>query len=415
MPSNSKVSIIIPIIRPDAAQKCIDSIKANAGIPEDKFEIVTDIDHDRIGCPRMVAKLVAKSKYDLVCFMGDDTTMEPWCLSEAIQLMDRFPDGWGLVGFADGTGRKLPTHWLAHKRLLDYLDGEFFSTAYAHCFCDNELMDRAMEIGRYQQSTSARITHNHPLLKGEEITDPDLKRVYSDKVYNADQKTYYRRKKARLGPKLGIGLPIVSEMVHRHFFISYILMQKPDHMLLLPTPTVGQFASGISAVRNSIVNQALENGCTHLIMADTDQTYPVDTIAKLLRHNNKPIIGTPVHRRYPPFDPILLRGEMGAYRHVPDEECYSGKLIPVDATGTGCVLFNTDVFLSIDSPWFDETTAPNGKHVGEDIHFCHKCRKAGIEIHVDTSIEIGHLTTYEIKGPFTYQLFKKLKHFEYVE
>ena len=414
MPLNSSVSILIPAIRPEGVCKCVDSIKVNAGIPEDQYEILVEFDQDRIGCPAMVKRLVSQAQYDLVCFMADDTTMEPWCLNEAIHVMDQFPEGWGLVGLNDGTGRQLPTHWLAHKRLLDHLDGEFFSTAYTHCFCDRELMDRALEIGRYKQAPHARIMHDHQMLKGEEITDPDLQRVYSKDVYGADQKTYYRRKKARLGPKLGIGLPIVSDLVHRHFFITYLLMDKPDHVLLIPTPTVGQFPSSISAARNSLVHQALENGCTHLLMADTDQTYPPDTIAKLLRHSN-PVIGTPVHRRYPPFDPIMLRGEMGAYRHVPDEECYSGKLIPVDATGTGCILYDTEVFLTIDPPWFDETTAPNGKHVGEDIHFCHKCRQAGIEIHVDTSIEIGHLTTYEIKGPFTYQLFKKLKHFEYVE
>lgn len=414
MPSNSPVSIIIPVIRPEGAQRCIDSIRANAGIPEEQFEILTETDHDRIGCPKMVDRLTKKAKHDLVCFLGDDTEMEPWCLSEAIKCMDQFPDGWGLVGLADGTGRDLPTHWLAHKRLLEYLDGEFFSTEYQHCFCDGELRDRAAEIDRYVMCPEARIQHDHPLLKGvavKDVADPDLKRVYAAEVYSADHKTYLGRKIARGDLHIGIGIPIVEDRLPVQFFVSFARMQKPDYTLLLPSFPVGSFAGNIADARNSLVHQALGLNCTHLIMMDTDQIYPPDTIDRLMSYH-QPVVGTPVHRRWPPFDPILYRGMPGRYLHVPDAECYSGDLVPVDATGCGCVLYDLRVFIDMSAPWFALGRTDEGKPIGEDIMLCSKLRKAGVPIYVDTALVIDHMTTYLVNRS-TYELYKKINHFQY--
>ncbi len=92
-----------------------------------------------------------------------------------------------------------------------------------------------------------------------------------------------------------------------------------------------------------------------------------------------------------------MRGHLGAYERVPDEEAYSGDLVPVDATGTGCVLFDTRVFLEIPRPWF-ELGEFNGAPLGEDISFCSKARAAGIPIHVDTSVEVDHLSTFRVNA-----------------
>jgi GT2 family glycosyltransferase len=138
-------------------------------------------------------------------------------------------------------------------------------------------------------------------------------------------------------------------------------------------------------------------------MMDTDQIYPEDTILKMLSHN-KNVVSAPVHRRYPPFDLILFRGVPGDMVPVPDEERYCGKLIEVDSTGTGCILYNTEIFLRIDQPWFEAITE-NGLPVGEDVNFCRKLKKIGEPVYVDTSIKIPHLATVEINRVF-YELYK---------
>ena len=78
---------------------------------------------------------------------------------------------------------------------------------------------------------------------------------------------------------------------------------------------------------------------------------------------------------------------------------FSGRVIEVDATGAGCLLFNMEVFDKVKWPWFKQDVR-DGKPVGEDIYFCSRARAAGIRIWVDTSIEVGHLTSMQIGKEF---------------
>jgi hypothetical protein len=420
-----RVSIIIPVIRPEKARRCIAAIiEHNLGPDKARFvgtgkrhgeddyqfdflvpgavelighevEILAVEDSASIGCPAMVAKLTALAEGEHVLFLGDDTIPQPGFLRAAIEAMSTLPDGWGLVGMNDGIHNgALATHWLASKRLLDHLPGgQFFHTGYRHCFCDRELTDVARELGRYVYAPEAKVVHDHPHVTGEAY-DEGYKRAYQAEPFDHDQRLYWRRKRERSGFKLGIAFPLADRDVPAQFFVSVLNMVPDEYCLLIPRFPAGKFADSLCSVRNDLVEQALEKGCTHLLMADTDQVYPADTIEKLLSHE-KDIVGVAVHRRWPPYDLIMMRGELGSYTHVPEAECYSGVLVPVDATGTGCLLFDTRVFLDIPRPWFEFGQA-NGNPVGEDILFCSKARAAGFEIFVDTSIQVDHLTTLRV-------------------
>jgi hypothetical protein len=191
----SKISVIIPIIRPDKARRCIDTLLVDTTFQD--FELVTEKDSKRIGCPKMVKRLTGQSQYELVCFLGDDTIPQAGMLYHALSDMESLPDGWGLVGIHDGLRRgfntTLPTHWLAHKKLLPFLDNEFFHTGYYHCFCDNELQDRCEDLGRYRMSETARLIHDHPV-NNRTPTDPDYRRVYGSANYIHDLLLYRKRK-----------------------------------------------------------------------------------------------------------------------------------------------------------------------------------------------------------------------------
>lgn len=188
------ISIIIPIIRLKKAERCIEAIHQNAGI--DNYEIITEIDKERIGCPKMVKTLVNRTRHDLVCFVGDDTIPQPDFLKNALKKMNEFDGGWGLVGLNDGHNEQteLATHWLGHKKLLPFLDGEFFCTEYKHCFCDNELTERSKIINRYVYAKDAVIEHDHPIFKKTELTD-DYKRVYALDYIIHDKLLFGQRRK----------------------------------------------------------------------------------------------------------------------------------------------------------------------------------------------------------------------------
>lgn len=202
--------------------------------------------------------------------------------------------------------------------------------------------------------------------------------------------------------KLGIGIPLTDDKVHSQFLDSWVLMDRPDFTYLRP-----DHRGPIAEVRNRLVMEALENECTHLIMMDTDQEYPPNTITKLLAHDLD-AVGALVYRRYPPFDPVVLRtGKNGGFIKLPEEELFSGKLLEVDATGCGCIMFNTNVFLNVPYPWFEfMPTEGRTAGMGEDIGFCVKLRDAGYGVFVDTSIEVEHLAVMSINRA-AYEIYKK--------
>jgi hypothetical protein len=202
--------------------------------------------------------------------------------------------------------------------------------------------------------------------------------------------------------KMGIGIPLSFPMIPSPFFDSFIMMEKPNFTYLRSSH------AGIDDMRNDLVQQAMFSRCTHIIMMDTDQVYHPKTITRLLSHR-LPVVGCLVYRRYPPFDPIMMVGSQGRYRSVP--EWTPGDLVEVDATGTGCLLFEMSIFRKLPFPWFRFRKGTYGEMIGEDFGLCIDMKEAGYKIFVDTSIPAGHLTKMEVNEG-TWKLFSKVKEAE---
>lgn len=400
------ISIIVPVIRPDKAERCFAAIEEHACVP---YEIVTEIDHDHIGCPKMVKKLTEKTKYEWVMFLGDDTIPQPGFMEEAVKQIDNLPDYWGMIGLNDQhwDGNILATHWLCHKSMLELTGGEFFHTGYHHSECDRELTDIAQENGRYIWAEDAKVEHKNAQIGNDddEKKDDYLKYVYRDDITKADHILYLERKEERLGFKLAVGIPIINEMVETLFLYSMMLMDFPSYNLYYPK---SQYHPGdMAKARNDIARSALNDGCTHLIFLDTDQVYHDQDLVRTMIAHRKDIVGAKVHRRWPPFEPILNRGG----EHVPDPEISRGGLVPVDATGAGCIMIRTKVFADLEYPWFKiERDKYENVTCGEDIYFCRKAKLAGYELFVDCDANIGHLTMMEVNTPF-YKMMKGLAHY----
>jgi len=199
---------------------------------------------------------------------------------------------------------------------------------------------------------------------------------------------------------LAIGIPLSFPMVPATFFYSFAHMDKTAEYTLIHADN-----GPVDTLRNDLVEKALQIGASHLIMCDTDMDYHPDTIPRLLSHN-LPIVGALCYRRYPPFDPILLRGELGDYYSI--DEWKDGELVEVDATGAGCLLFNMEVFKKMPRPWFKFRHLEGGEGIGEDIGFCSDLKAAGYKIFVDTTVPSGHLTTMLVNHQ-TYMLYKSMK------
>jgi tetratricopeptide (TPR) repeat protein len=164
-----KVSIVIPTLgREDKLLRLLSKIKENANYPDYEVIVEPDSFDNRQGVPTLVKRGVEKAKGDLIMYLGNDCIPEKnFLLYAVLKMMRDFPDMDGLVGLNDGYWTsEFATHWLASKKLLPLLDGEFFHTGYHHLGCDNELTERTRQMGKFVWCEEARVYHDHPIQDG---------------------------------------------------------------------------------------------------------------------------------------------------------------------------------------------------------------------------------------------------------
>jgi len=204
-----KVSIVIPTLRKGwKLQRLLESITKNAGYVN--YEVIVEEDNweNRQGAPITFKKGVEKTTGDLVMFLGDDCIMQPGCVGKAVMSMfDHFgPDMDGLIGLNDSYWQlgEVATHWMASKKLLPYLGGEFFHTGYHHCGCDNELTERCRKIDRYFWDKDCVIFHDHPVQRTgtDQSKDDEVYRV----AYNPDSLAHDKALLAERAAKYGFEL-----------------------------------------------------------------------------------------------------------------------------------------------------------------------------------------------------------------
>jgi len=171
------VSIIIPTLgRPEKLHRLLTLIKQNAGYSN--YEVIVKTDDfppNNIGVPKLLKQGVEESKGDLIMYLGNDCMPEKDFLQLAVfRMIKEFPDLDGLVGLNDGYWKgEFFTHFLASKKLLPMLDGEFFHTGYFHCGCDNELFSRCNKIGKAVWAEESKVYHDHPVQTGFKPQDVD--------------------------------------------------------------------------------------------------------------------------------------------------------------------------------------------------------------------------------------------------
>lgn len=150
-------------------------------------------------------------------------------------------------------------------------------------------------------------------------------------------------------------------------------------------------------LRADIVKQALARKCTHLLFIDCDQTFPPQTLHRLLAGKKdvlaanvavKRIPSAPTARKFHQTDP---RGEV-----VYTDENNEG-LEKVWRVGCGIMLINMKVFETIGAGCFEIRWRPEIQdYQGEDWSMCEAIEAAGFEIWIDHGLSnrVGHIGDY---------------------
>jgi GT2 family glycosyltransferase len=123
---------------------------------------------------------------------------------------------------------------------------------------------------------------------------------------------------------------------------------------------------------NEATKQALAKGATHVLLYEEDMEMPDGTIEKMLEVNGNIVV----------VDYAI--GDQGKWHCTYKKD---GKIL---FGGTGCMLVRREVFERMPYPWFEndktfdiKTWEPldvQCEYGGQDVYFCYKARKMGIEI-----------------------------------
>lgn len=159
-----------------------------------------------------------------------------------------------------------------------------------------------------------------------------------------------------------------------------------------PIPGLGHLsqamfsASILPYARAKVVEMALSQGASHVLMLDTDMTYPETLVERLLAHD-RPFVACNATTRRPPIR-WCAKDKAG---HEMDSSKGRG-LQKAGSCGLAVALIERCVFEAIPTPrFFFEWTGAGWR--GEDIWFCDRAIERGFQpmIDHDLSREIGHV------------------------
>lgn len=180
-----------------------------------------------------------------------------------------------------------------------------------------------------------------------------------------------------------------TDMTHVAFVRSAMGLRTPEadvvyrHITRMPIHAARQQACETAILIEKDLN------ITHVCMIDDDQCdIPENAISRLLAHD-KDFVAAFVYTRHPPYLPnIYDLGSDGKYHNIDDNRERTG-LIKAGATGFGMVLIKVSAIKKLYEQ--DKNLFGYWGEVGEDIFFCRRMEKAGLQMFMDTNLIIGHL------------------------
>lgn len=190
--------------------------------------------------------------------------------------------------------------------------------------------------------------------------------------------------------KILIGVPTAEMARYGHFYDHLALLQLPSNSLL-------SYCRGQSPARgrNMLIQQAIDNECSHIFFLDDDVLFQPDLLMRLLSHDKDIVTGLYLMRNFPHqpiiFDTVLKDGSAKWHYLVEGE---SG-LIPIVAAGLGACLIKIDVFKNLEQPWI-RLGQLEKDHWCDDLDFFHRVRALGYQPYCDLDAHVGHMATVTI-------------------
>lgn len=186
-------------------------------------------------------------------------------------------------------------------------------------------------------------------------------------------------------PKILIAIPTFLTIHHKVVAaLTSILIQNEDYEI----DTYISSMRGIGEHRNKIVEDFLKTDNEWLLMIDSDNPPPTNTLE--LIKLDKDIISCPT-----PINMDWVQGVNNLYWNVFDNEGYPIKtagmgLEEANKVGAGCILIKRRVLEEIENPFTTERDETDLRTKGTDAAFCEKATKAGFKIYTHWDYPCRH-------------------------
>ena len=156
----------------------------------------------------------------------------------------------------------------------------------------------------------------------------------------------------------------------------------------------------VAEARNEIANECLKDNADWILWMDDDAVPPPAILSRLMA-SGKEFIAPMFFQKNPPYLPTCFEWDMPE----PPSRDYTGmlqgrrceldppRMFRADATGFHTVLMSGNVLRKVKSilPDGQNVFTRTGQGAGEDITFCYWAWKAGLDLWIDSRIEVGHV------------------------
>lgn len=201
-------------------------------------------------------------------------------------------------------------------------------------------------------------------------------------------------------PRVAICVPSYGQwtIAFRSSFIAFIVTcaKNPDYNICY----IESNRTYRHMAREQLCDGALELDPQpdYLFFVDSDSALPLNAIERLMAHDKDIVSGLYHHRSYP-YTPVAYQWTQNPIKpeqNTGDLICplshkMGKELIKVGAVGFGCILIKTEALKRIPRPLF-LVGQEREMFLGEDVFFARQAFKAGVEIWLDPTVVVGHIT-----------------------
>ena len=191
--------------------------------------------------------------------------------------------------------------------------------------------------------------------------------------------------------KILIAVP-TFETIKPECFKSIYGLKRPEGSALYFDYVAGY---DCAKARNRIAKNAMSGNYDYVLMVDSDIQLPHDTLVKLLECKADIALGWYYRKRTRTDQTVIFT--FG--KDFNDDNCIKGSTmihevprpVEVKGGGLGIALIKTDVFKTLQYPYFKFVTYSDDTVLSEDLYFCNLASQCGCSIKCNPSVKGNHI------------------------